>query len=131
MMSSDIKRRSATTTTPPQAREQVELAKLINTIPDEVQLHSRVAKVYDDRRKMAAGEIPGDLPIFLDSPMAREATEITLEYKRLLRVSPGELSRLREGAKRQSVVKLTTKNSAVAFARALTRSPPCALAGSK
>ena len=38
----------------------VELAKLINTIPDEVQLHSRVAKVYDDRRKMAAGEIPGD-----------------------------------------------------------------------
>jgi len=38
----------------------VELAKLINTIPEDVQLHSRVAKVYDDRRKMAAGEIPGD-----------------------------------------------------------------------
>ncbi|HEL7752521.1 TPA: 2-oxoglutarate dehydrogenase E1 component [Stenotrophomonas maltophilia] len=38
----------------------VELAKLINTVPEEVQLHSRVSKVYDDRRKMAAGEIPGD-----------------------------------------------------------------------
>ncbi len=37
-----------------------ELAKAITTIPEEVQLHSRVAKVYDDRRKMAAGEIPAD-----------------------------------------------------------------------
>ncbi len=30
MISSDIKRRSATTTTPPQARNQVEVAKLID-----------------------------------------------------------------------------------------------------
>ena len=37
-----------------------QLANMINTIPDGVKLHSRVAKVYDDRRKMAAGEIPGD-----------------------------------------------------------------------
>ncbi|HBK46113.1 MAG TPA: 2-oxoglutarate dehydrogenase E1 component [Xanthomonadaceae bacterium] len=37
-----------------------QLAKLINTIPEGVELHSRVAKVYDDRRKMAAGEVPGD-----------------------------------------------------------------------
>ncbi len=36
------------------------LATKINTVPASVQLHSRVAKVYDDRRKMAAGEIPGD-----------------------------------------------------------------------
>ena len=36
------------------------LAKRINTIPEGVELHSRVAKVYDDRRRMAAGEIPGD-----------------------------------------------------------------------
>ncbi|MFC3715671.1 2-oxoglutarate dehydrogenase E1 component [Luteimonas soli] len=36
------------------------LAKAINTIPDEVTLHPRVAKIYDDRRKMAAGEQPGD-----------------------------------------------------------------------
>ncbi len=40
--------------------ELTRLAKLINTVPAEVELHSRVAKVYDDRRKMAAGEIPGD-----------------------------------------------------------------------
>ncbi len=37
-----------------------QLATMINTIPEGVELHSRVAKVYDDRRKMAAGEIPGD-----------------------------------------------------------------------
>ena len=32
------------------------LAEKITTIPEDVKLHSRVAKVYDDRRKMAAGE---------------------------------------------------------------------------
>ncbi|KRG43990.1 2-oxoglutarate dehydrogenase subunit E1 [Stenotrophomonas pictorum JCM 9942] len=37
-----------------------QLAAMINTIPEGVEVHSRVAKVYDDRRKMAAGEIPGD-----------------------------------------------------------------------
>ncbi|PNS08186.1 2-oxoglutarate dehydrogenase E1 component [Solilutibacter silvestris] len=36
------------------------LAKQINTIPEGVVLHPRVAKIYDDRRKMAAGEQPGD-----------------------------------------------------------------------
>ncbi|HRP73318.1 MAG TPA: 2-oxoglutarate dehydrogenase E1 component, partial [Luteimonas sp.] len=37
-----------------------DLAKRINTIPADVQLHPRVAKIYDDRMKMTAGEIPGD-----------------------------------------------------------------------
>ena len=36
------------------------LAKTINTIPDEIVLHPRVAKIYEDRRKMAAGDLPGD-----------------------------------------------------------------------
>ncbi|MGN6223114.1 2-oxoglutarate dehydrogenase E1 component [Pseudoxanthomonas sp.] len=36
------------------------LAKIINTIPAGVTLHPRVAKIYDDRAKMAAGELPGD-----------------------------------------------------------------------
>ncbi|HEY4528996.1 MAG TPA: 2-oxoglutarate dehydrogenase E1 component [Luteimonas sp.] len=36
------------------------LAAAITTIPPEVQLHSRVAKVYEDRKKMAAGEVQAD-----------------------------------------------------------------------
>ena len=37
-----------------------QLAKIINTIPQGVTPHPRVAKIYDDRLKMTAGEIPGD-----------------------------------------------------------------------
>ena len=36
------------------------LATAINTIPADIVLHPRVARIYDDRRKMAAGELPGD-----------------------------------------------------------------------
>jgi 2-oxoglutarate dehydrogenase E1 component len=36
------------------------LAAAINTIPGNIGLHPRVAKIYEDRRKMAAGDIPGD-----------------------------------------------------------------------
>ncbi|MCO5054031.1 2-oxoglutarate dehydrogenase E1 component [Thermomonas sp.] len=43
------------------ARKTIDaLAKQINTIPANVTLHPRVAKIYDDRRKMAAGEHPAD-----------------------------------------------------------------------
>ncbi len=42
-------------------RAQLEdLARIITTLPDGFKLHPRVAKIYDDRRKMAAGELPGD-----------------------------------------------------------------------
>ena len=37
-----------------------QLAQRINTIPEAVKLHARVDKIYADRRKMAAGEQPGD-----------------------------------------------------------------------
>ncbi|KAF1697784.1 2-oxoglutarate dehydrogenase E1 component [Pseudoxanthomonas koreensis] len=37
-----------------------QLAKIINTIPQGVSLHPRVAKIYEDRAKMSAGEIGGD-----------------------------------------------------------------------
>ncbi|WP_256644972.1 2-oxoglutarate dehydrogenase E1 component [Thermomonas paludicola] len=36
------------------------LATRITTIPGTVKLHPRVAKIYEDRRKMTAGELPGD-----------------------------------------------------------------------
>lgn len=37
-----------------------ELANAINTIPAEIVLHPRVAKIYEDRRKMMVGELPAD-----------------------------------------------------------------------
>ena len=37
-----------------------QLAKSINTIPPGVTLHSRVAKIYEDRAKMSSGDLPGD-----------------------------------------------------------------------
>jgi 2-oxoglutarate dehydrogenase E1 component len=36
------------------------LAKKINTLPEGLQLHPRVAKIYEDRRKMMAGELAMD-----------------------------------------------------------------------
>jgi len=38
----------------------LDLAWKINTLPEEVKAHSRVAKVYADRMRMAAGEVPCD-----------------------------------------------------------------------
>lgn len=46
------------------------------------------------QRLRSAGEIPMDLPIILDSPMASEATEILGHYRRLLRVSASEVATL-------------------------------------
>jgi len=37
-----------------------QLAEVINTIPADVTLHPRVAKIYDDRMKMSKGELPCD-----------------------------------------------------------------------
>ncbi len=43
------------------ARKELDrLAKAINAVPANVTLHPRVAKIYDDRRRMAAGELAGD-----------------------------------------------------------------------
>ncbi|MFB9068668.1 2-oxoglutarate dehydrogenase E1 component [Pseudofulvimonas gallinarii] len=38
----------------------LDLANRITTLPEGYTLHSRVAKIYDDRRKMTAGELPMD-----------------------------------------------------------------------
>jgi metallo-beta-lactamase family protein len=51
------------------------------------------------QRLRAAGDIPHSLPIFLDSPMAIAATELTLQHRKLLRVPARELAMLRDGVR--------------------------------
>jgi metallo-beta-lactamase family protein len=49
------------------------------------------------QRLKAAGEIPCDLPVFVDSPMATQATALTQRHQRLLRIAPREAAGLVEG----------------------------------
>ena len=49
------------------------------------------------QRLKAAGEIPQDTPVFLDSPMATTATAVYQKHRRLLRLSPREANTLCDG----------------------------------
>jgi metallo-beta-lactamase family protein len=46
------------------------------------------------QRLKRAGDIPPSLPIFLDSPMAIAATDLTLRYRKALRITARELAQL-------------------------------------
>ncbi|MFN3298473.1 MBL fold metallo-hydrolase RNA specificity domain-containing protein [Caldimonas sp.] len=48
-------------------------------------------------RLKRAGEIPAQVPIFLDSPMAAEATQLYERHQALLRVPPEEVAHLCDG----------------------------------
>ena len=49
------------------------------------------------QRLRQSGEIPAHLPIFLDSPMAIEATALYRQFRRLLRVPQREMAQLCDG----------------------------------
>jgi len=49
------------------------------------------------QRLKAAGEIPADLPVYLDSPMASAATALYLRHRKLLRIAPREAATLTDG----------------------------------
>jgi metallo-beta-lactamase family protein len=49
------------------------------------------------QRLRRAGEIPPDLPIFLDSPMATAATELYRKHRKLLRIPTREVTTLCDG----------------------------------
>ncbi|MFT3956514.1 MAG: MBL fold metallo-hydrolase [Piscinibacter sp.] len=49
------------------------------------------------QRLKAAGEIPAETPVFLDSPMATAATTLYQKHRKLLRLTPREASTLCDG----------------------------------
>jgi len=51
------------------------------------------------QRLRAAGQIPHGLPIFLDSPMAIQATELYRRHRRLLRLRPAEATAMTDGVR--------------------------------
>lgn len=51
------------------------------------------------RRLKAAGQIPAGLPVFVDSPMATQATALYHRHRRLLRIPPREAAQLADGVR--------------------------------
>ena len=51
------------------------------------------------QRLKAAGQIPAGLPVFVDSPMATQATALYHRHRRLLRIPPREAAQLAEGVR--------------------------------
>ena len=49
------------------------------------------------QRLREAGDLPQDLPIYLDSPMAAAATELTIRHKKLLRITASDAAGLCDG----------------------------------
>lgn len=68
------------------------------------------------QRLRNAGELPLEVPIWLDSPMAEQATELTLKHARLLRISANEArsltDRVRYVTKQAQSVKLAASLAA-------------------
>ena len=61
------------------------------------------------QRLKRAGEIPAQLPIFLDSPMAIEATALYRQHAALLRVPAAEMRQLVDGVRMVSTVQQSVR----------------------
>jgi metallo-beta-lactamase family protein len=64
------------------------------------------------QRLKRAGEIPAQLPIYLDSPMAIEATALYSHHRRLLRVPQREIAQLCDGVRMVTTAALSMRLAA-------------------
>jgi metallo-beta-lactamase family protein len=79
------------------------------------------------QRLKARGEIPARLPIFVDSPMAAEATALYRQYRRQLRVPQREMANLLEGV---TLVPNAQQSMRLARAQAAGRLPAVIISAS-
>jgi metallo-beta-lactamase family protein len=121
VFSGDLGRSNDLLMPPPQTVEQADVLLVESTYgnrihpPEDVQ--ARLAQIIRSTLRRGAGDLPHDIPILLDSPMATRATDIIAKHARLLRIGLREAAGLCEG------VTLIAKpaDSLKAATRAITR----------
>jgi len=81
------------------------------------------------QRLGAAGEIPRQLPIFLDSPMATEATALYLQHRGGLRIAPAEARSLCDGVRLVATAAQSMRTVALRMPRVVISSSGMATGG--
>jgi metallo-beta-lactamase family protein len=81
------------------------------------------------QRLRADGRLPKELPIFLDSPMATEATTLYRQHGKLLRVKPRELATLMDGVRIVADAAASMRLSAARFPRIIISASGMATGG--
>jgi metallo-beta-lactamase family protein len=81
------------------------------------------------QRLKAAGQIPANLPIFLDSPMAIQATELYRRHRRLLRVPPAEVESLTDGVRLIATAQQSIRSTGLRYPRVIISASGMATGG--
>jgi metallo-beta-lactamase family protein len=81
------------------------------------------------QRLKAAGEIPAGLPIFLDSPMALQATELYRRHRRLLRVPAAEIEHLTDGVRLVVTAQQSIRSTGLRYPRVVISASGMATGG--
>ncbi len=80
-------------------------------------------------RLKAAGEIPQALPVFLDSPMAIQATDLYKRHRQLLRVSAAEILASTDGVRMVQTAKQSMRLAALRYPRVVISASGMATGG--
>jgi len=81
------------------------------------------------QRLKEAGAIPHDLPIFLDSPMAIQATDLYKRHRKLLRVPGAEIQRLTDGVRMVATAQQSARLATLRYPRVVISASGMATGG--